>query len=211
VYQGPDRCQFIRQSDVATRCAASRAACTALGTRLVRSIATCLSVQSLFDERSATRAVDLSAFWTHSLLTAELSRSLATASGYQRPDEAYLAGLLHDVGQLILLSALGEPYLKLLATCSSEATLSELEVAQLGVHHGEIGTWLADQWQLDSPFADGILFHHLPAEQIVTAAQLPHRWYGWRTRSPVATRCPRSWEGSPTRCLVTPVAVGCVG
>ena len=145
---------------------------TALGTRLVRSIATCLSVQSLFDERSATRAVDLSGFWTHSLLVAELSRSLATAIGYQRPDEAYLAGLLHDVGELILLSALGEPYLKLLATCSSETTLSELEVAQLGVHHGEIGTWLADQWQLDSPFADGILFHHLPAEQIVTAAQL---------------------------------------
>jgi HD-like signal output (HDOD) protein/signal transduction histidine kinase len=145
---------------------------TALGTRLVRSIATCLSVQSLFDERSASRTVDLSGFWTHSLLVAELSRSLATAIGYQRPDEAYLAGLLHDVGELILLSALGEPYLKLLATCGSEATLSELEVAQLGVHHGEIGTWLADQWQLDSPFADGILFHHLPAEQIVTAAQL---------------------------------------
>ncbi|MBK7676850.1 MAG: HDOD domain-containing protein [Candidatus Accumulibacter sp.] len=145
---------------------------TALGTRLVRSLATCLSVQSLFDERSASRTVDLSGFWTHSLLVAELSRSLATAIGYQRPDEAYLAGLLHDVGELILLSALGEPYLKLLATCSSEATLSELEVAQLGVHHGEIGTWLADQWQLDSPFADGILFHHLPAEQIVTAAQL---------------------------------------
>ncbi|MCB1942164.1 MAG: HDOD domain-containing protein [Candidatus Accumulibacter sp.] len=145
----------------------------ALGTRLVRSIATCLSVQSLFDERTATRSVDLSAFWTHSLLIAELSRSLATSSGYPRPDEAYLAGLLHDVGELILLSALGEPYLKLLAACADEAELSARESEQLGVHHGEIGTWLADQWHLDSSFADGILFHHAPAEQIVTAAQLP--------------------------------------
>ncbi len=145
----------------------------ALGTRLVRSIATCLSVQNLFDERAGTRSVDLSAFWTHSLLVAELSRSLAATSGYQRPDEAYLAGLLHDVGELILLSALGEPYLQLLATCPSEAELSARESAQFGVHHGEIGTWLADQWHLDSPFADGILFHHLPAEQIVTAAELP--------------------------------------
>ncbi|HRI90204.1 MAG: HDOD domain-containing protein [Candidatus Accumulibacter sp.] len=145
----------------------------ALGTRLVRSIATCLSVQNLFDERAGTRSVDLSAFWTHSLLVAELSRSLAAASGYQRPDEAYLAGLLHDVGELILLSALGDPYLQLLATCPSEAELSARESAQFGVHHGEIGTWLADQWHLDSPFADGILFHHLPAEQIVTAAGLP--------------------------------------
>lgn len=145
----------------------------ALGTRLVRSIATCLSVQSLFDERTATRVVDLSAFWTHSLLIAELSRSLAASSGYSRPDEAYLAGLLHDVGELLLLSALGEPYLALLASCSSEAALAELESEQFGVHHGEIGTWLADQWQLDSAFADGILFHHLSYEQIVTAAQLP--------------------------------------
>lgn len=145
----------------------------ALGTRLVRSIATCLSVQSLFDERTATRIVDLSAFWTHSLLTAELSRSLAAASGYPRPDEAYLAGLLHDVGELILLSALGEPYVQILAAAGSEAALSELETERLGVHHGEIGTWLVDQWQLDSAFADGILFHHLPVEQIVTAAQLP--------------------------------------
>jgi HD-like signal output (HDOD) protein/signal transduction histidine kinase len=145
----------------------------ALGTRLVRSIATCLSVQNLFDERAASRSVDLSAFWTHSLLVAELSRSLAATYAYPRPDEAYLAGLLHDVGELILLSALGEPYLQLLAACPSEAELSDRESEHFSVHHGEIGTWLADQWHLDSPFADGILFHHLPAEQIATAAQLP--------------------------------------
>lgn len=144
----------------------------ALGTRLVRSIATCLSVQSLFDERTATRAVDLSGFWTHSLLVAELSRSLAVATRYQQPDEAYLAGLLHDVGELILLSALGEPYLKLLATCPDESALSEMEKERFGVDHGEIGTWLADQWHLDSSFADGILFHHQPAEQMLTGTHL---------------------------------------
>lgn len=143
-----------------------------LGTRLVRSIATCLSVQSLFDERSAKPAVDLADFWTHSLLVAELSRGLATAIDYPRVDEAYLAGLLHDVGELIMLSALGESYAQLLAACDSEAALSAMEVEKLGVHHGEIGTWLADQWHLDSSFADGILFHHLPAEQMVTAAPL---------------------------------------
>ncbi|MCM8595270.1 HDOD domain-containing protein [Accumulibacter sp.] len=144
----------------------------ALGTRLVRSIATCLSVQSLFDERSANRVVDLAGFWTHSLLAAELSRSLAAATGYARPDEAYLAGLLHDVGELILLSAIGEPYLQMLAMAGDEKALAELESGRFGAHHGEIGTWLADQWHLDSSFADGILFHHLPGEQIITAGQL---------------------------------------
>ena len=144
----------------------------ALGTRLVRSIATCLSVRSLFEERGSGPEVDLADFWTHSLLVAEISRGLAVATHYPRADEAYLAGLLHDVGELIMLSALGEPYAQLLASCDSESSLSAMEVDLLGAHHGEIGTWLADQWHLDSPFADGILFHHQPPEQIVGAAQL---------------------------------------
>lgn len=144
----------------------------ALGTRLVRSIATCLSVRSLFEERGSGPEVDLCDFWTHSLLVAEISRGLAVATRYPRADEAYLAGLLHDVGELILLSAVGEPYAQLLSDCPGESSLSAMEVELLGTHHGEIGTWLADQWHLDSSFADGILFHHQPAERIVGATQL---------------------------------------
>lgn len=144
-----------------------------LGTRLVRSIATCLSVKSMFDRRSGSLPVDLAAFWSHSLLVAELARGLASTADYAAPDEAYLAGLLHDIGELILLSAIGEPYAHLLASCDDESMLPALETARFGVHHGEIGTWVADQWQLDSVFADGILFHHLPASQITDATVLP--------------------------------------
>lgn len=146
---------------------------TALGTRLVRSIATCLSIQNLFDRRAGFSASDLSGFWGHSLLVAELSRSLATTTGYAHPDEAYLAGLLHDVGELILLSALGEPYAQLLSASPDEDALQALEISRFDTHHGEIGTWLADKWNLDSTFADGILFHHVSAEEIVTAGTLP--------------------------------------
>lgn len=145
----------------------------ALGTRLVRSIATCLSIQSLFDRRSGTSTADLSGFWSHSLLVAELSRGLASSTGYPHPEEAYLGGLLHDVGELILLSALGEPYAQLLSSCADESALQAMETARFGVHHGEIGTWLTDKWHLDSTFADSILFHHVAAEQITTAAGLP--------------------------------------
>ena len=146
---------------------------TALGTRLVRSIATCLSIQSLFDRRTGISANDLSGFWSHSLLVAELSRSLAASTGYAHPDEAYLGGLLHDVGELILLSALDEPYAELLANYPDERSLQSMETARFGAHHGEIGTWLADKWHLDSTFADGILFHHATLEQITTAGTLP--------------------------------------
>ncbi|HSG22191.1 MAG TPA: HDOD domain-containing protein, partial [Azonexus sp.] len=146
---------------------------TALGTRLVRSIATCLSIQSLFDRRTGISANDLSGFWAHSLLVAELSRSLAASTGYAHPDEAYLGGLLHDVGELILLSALGEPYAQLLSAYPDEPSLQAMETTRFGAHHGEIGTWLADKWHLDSTFADGILFHHATLELISTAGTLP--------------------------------------
>lgn len=145
----------------------------ALGTRLVRSIATCLSIQNLFERRSGIAEADIAGFWVHSLIVAELSRSLAVSAGHPHPDEAYLAGLLHDVGQLILLSALGDPYAQLLATTADEDALQNLETARFGVHHSEIATWLTEQWHLDSSFADGILFHHAQPQQIVTAATLP--------------------------------------
>jgi len=145
----------------------------ALGTRLVRSIATCLSIQSLFDRSSGSSAPDLSTFWGHSLMVAELARSLAASVDYPRPEEAYLAGLLHDVGELILLSAMGDPYAELLARSDDESSLQMLEIEKFGVHHGEVGTWLTDKWKLDASFADGILFHHATAEEIVTATTLP--------------------------------------
>jgi HD-like signal output (HDOD) protein/signal transduction histidine kinase len=145
----------------------------ALGTRLVRSIATCLSIQSLFNRSAGVTTPDLSLFWAHSLVVAELARNLATSVNYPRPEEAYLAGLLHDIGELILLTALGAPYADLLGNNADEAVLQSQETVQLGVHHGEIGTWLTDKWQLDSSFADGILFHHASAGDILTADALP--------------------------------------
>jgi len=145
----------------------------ALGTRLVRSIATCLSIQNLFDRSAGATTADLSAFWGHSLMVAELSRNLAASIDYPKPEEAYLAGLLHDVGELILLSAIGEPYADLLARSDDEVSLQALEIEQFGVHHGEIGTWLTDKWKLDTIFADGILFHHATPDEIVTATTLP--------------------------------------
>ena len=145
----------------------------ALGTRLVRSIATCLSIQRLFDRSAGQTMPDLEAFWGHSLMVAELSRNLAAAVNYPRPEEAYLAGLLHDVGELILLSAIGQPYADLLACSHDEPSLCAHEIEKFGVHHGEVGTWLTDKWKLDTIFADGILFHHATPEEIVTATTLP--------------------------------------
>jgi HD-like signal output (HDOD) protein/signal transduction histidine kinase len=150
-----------------------RSGVTVLGTRLVRSIATCLAVRRLFEGEPGTVCVDLTDFWHHALLVAETAHLLAGATAHVDPDEAYLAGLLHDVGELLLLTALGEQYAWLLSQSADENRLFEMEQTSLGTHHAEIGAWLADRWQLDNSLADSILFHHSSADQIATASNLP--------------------------------------
>lgn len=169
-----------------------------LGLRVVKSIATCLAVKRLFDEQSRNWQVDLSGFWRHSLLTADIARSLAVRCGYQRPDEAYLAGLLHDVGELVLFSALRDRYGQLVAVSDSEDALVGLELEQLGTGHHDVGAWLVDQWQLDAGLSDSVLFHHETRERIHTAEQLPR--LVWLANVCAASQYPLEevsvWSGS---------------
>ena len=142
-----------------------------LGTRIVRTIATCLAVQHAFEPLPRGLRADLTEFWRHSLLVAETARALAVEAHLPRVDEAYLAGLLHDLGELMLLVGLPE-YAGLLAVCPDEATLPDLEQKLLGTDHAAVGAWLADQWNLDSLLADAILFHHRSETEIASADPL---------------------------------------
>ncbi|MDE2439912.1 MAG: HDOD domain-containing protein, partial [Betaproteobacteria bacterium] len=145
----------------------------ALGTRLVHSLATCLSIQRLFDRNPNLDAADIADFWSHSLLVAELARGVAELAEYPHPDEAYLSGLLHDIGELILLSAIGEPYRRFIINSIESPRLLAEEVQLFGTTHAEVGGWLIDHWGLDSVLADGTAFHHASAVQILTATTLP--------------------------------------
>ena len=140
---------------------------TVLGTRMVRTIASCLLVQSAFQRVPGADARELAGFWRHSLLVAELARGVAAelAWGDDEAEEAYLAGLLHDVGQLLLLGGLGDAYGAILARDPGEDGLSELERSVLDTDHGAVGAWFVDQWELPSLMADAILFHHLAADK----------------------------------------------
>ena len=157
----------------------------ALGTPLVRTIATCLAVQSVFARKATEQRHDLAAFWRHSLAVAELARALAVRLNRADVEEAYLAGLLHDVGQLLLLGGAGERYGPLVAWSSDENALLSLERSELGTDHAAVGAWLLDQWHLSSFMADAVLFHHCepseigtadPLSQIVWAAHVVSGW-----------------------------------
>lgn len=145
----------------------------ALGTRLIRSLATCLAIQRLFERDARQDGVDIADFWTHSLLVGELARGIADIAAYPAPDEAYLAGLLHNIGELVMLNAIGEPYRRFLLNSADNPRLLGEETQLFATTHAEVGGWLIDRWELDSVLGDSVAFHHAMPGQILTATALP--------------------------------------
>lgn len=144
-----------------------------LGTSQVRRIALNLSVSSLFGSFSKPIGFDLGYYWHHALLVALLARRLAQRIDYPFVDEAYLAGLLHDIGQLALLSVVPERYLPIMhAHPADEDALHRLERNELGLTHAMAGALLAQKWNLNPFFVDGLLYHHEPIERVLEAHAL---------------------------------------
>ncbi len=143
-----------------------------LGTRLARTLAACLVLQKAFSPIEDNQNYDLTGFWGHSLRVAEVARAIATEVDYPDQEEAYLSGLLHDIGQLLLLGGVGERYGSMLVLSRDESDLREIEEQRLGTDHATVGAWMVDQWKLSSFMSDSILFHHVSAEEIAAADAL---------------------------------------
>lgn len=140
-----------------------------LGAALVRRIALNLSVAELFGRFRKVGGFEMRYYWHHVLCVAITARELARRLGYAQDDEAYLAGLLHDVGQLALLTTAPQDYLPLVQAAPDEAALMGHETRVFGLNHAEAGAWLAQQWNLHDFFADALRYHHEPLARLKDA------------------------------------------
>lgn len=137
-------------------------ALAALGTDLIRTLVINESVFQVFNSLNQANGIDLRAFWKHSLTVAVIAKQLAANIDTVNPEEAYLAGLLHDVGRLALLSATDREF-AFLFFASDDDRLPDIELGQLDLNHTEAGAILADRWNLDSFLSDCLLYHHRSA------------------------------------------------
>jgi len=171
-----------------------------LGWPLIRTLAGSLAIEGVFPRAADKERLDLTGFWRHSLQVAELSRAIAGRLGRIDTEEAYLAGLLHDIGELLLLDGLGHRYRALLAWSRDEAGLLALERPELGTDHAVVGAWLIDRWRLPSFVADAVLFHHRRPDEIASATRLcqivwaAHAVADWRSDDAGDTRGGRRFE-----------------
>ncbi|MGZ8462881.1 MAG: HDOD domain-containing protein [Candidatus Deferrimicrobiaceae bacterium] len=105
------------------------------------------------------------ALWRHSVLCALLCESLSDVIGYGRKDKAFTAGLLHDVGKVVLSEFVGKEYGKIRdAAMAANFTFLDAESGILGVNHAEAGGRIGEKWNFDAELVNAIRHHHDPAK-----------------------------------------------
>jgi putative nucleotidyltransferase with HDIG domain len=106
------------------------------------------------------------ALYPHSLKTAKLSGQIARllSSDKKLIDDALMAGMLHDVGKLVFVSALPELWRRALAMARAKQVPTEdAEREVCGVSHAELGAYLLGLWGLPDPIVEAVAFHHRPS------------------------------------------------
>lgn len=142
-----------------------------LGLDLIKTMVICESVFQTFNGFPHTSSTDMRGFWKHSLTTAVLARDIAKSMKYAQVEEAYLAGLVHDVGRLALLAASPENY-RFDFFQPDDGKLCGLELRTVHISHPEAGAWLIERWNLDSFLADSVLYHHEDNTRVTNAHPL---------------------------------------
>ncbi|MFN0241879.1 MAG: HDOD domain-containing protein [Planctomycetota bacterium] len=137
-----------------------------LGLDTLKSLVIALQTFAQFDE---TRMKDLSIndTWGHSLQVAKFTRHILESELFdeQQLEYGFLAGILHDIGKLVLALNRPDRYLatRMLAERSHEDR-AELERRLFGAHHGALGAYLLHSWGLPNSVVEAVAFHHAPAQ-----------------------------------------------
>lgn len=133
-----------------------------LGFENVKEMALSLSVLNQFKGENS-KHFDTSMFWQHSVSVGACTRMLARDTCYRLAGEAFVAGLLHDIGKVVLNQYLPKEFAEiqtLIFEGGWECDKAEQEI--LGVTHAEVGAWLAERWNLPIILVEAIRYHQHP-------------------------------------------------
>lgn len=157
-----------------------------LGFTVIRNAVLSVKVFELFDEHRPVRPgsdspsgpaeFDYQGFWLHSLAVGILAESIAKHHGPDpelKPEEAFVCGLLHDVGKIALDHVLPKSFARVVELVSvNHGNIAEFERRVVGIDHHTAGKRLAEQWRLPHRLQDCIWLHGSPYD---TLPKLAHR------------------------------------
>lgn len=135
-----------------------------LGLETIRALVLSIQIFAQFDQ-SRIPGFSVSRLWNHSLRVGVWARTLALAA--QQPqetaDDAFLAGVLHDAGKLILAANFPKKYQKVLeAAARLPFPWCEVEQQVFEVSHAQVGAYLFSLWGFSHPLVEAVAFHHEP-------------------------------------------------
>ncbi len=137
-------------------------AVTVVGVNQLSTLAVGTSVMSLFKDVPAD-VLDMEQFWKHSVGCGLIARRLCRITGKGDPERAFVSGLLHDIGQLVLLQAEPERAAAVLAHArSKDVLLYAEEKRMLSFDHATLGGMLLRKWNFPFVLVSAVLEHHQP-------------------------------------------------
>lgn len=134
-----------------------------LGFQTIRSIVLAASVNDLLSKEVSGYALAPGELWRHSQATAITARYLARVLKMKNADQVYTAGLLHDIGKVVLNHYLEENYHEVIDKVETEKiSFLQAESEVLAFDHAMVGAKVADKWNLPPELVEAIAFHHAP-------------------------------------------------
>ena len=137
-------------------------AVTIIGTRQLSTLAMGASVIKVFQNIPAD-LVDMESFWKHSIACGVSARIIASYKNISNTERLFVAGLLHDIGRILLYTTL--PHVEkeiLLWARRTHGLLTNAEIEALRIDHAQIGGMLLKKWKLSLVLEHGVAYHHAP-------------------------------------------------
>ena len=140
-----------------------RQAIVSLGFNRLKSVVLSLTVMDTVDAMAEGSGLNPQTFWEHSLMCAICAEDLAAKLNAEFAEEIFVAGLLHDIGKLVLSRHAPEAFGQVTETIEKRGVGSvEAERSVLDMDHTQVGEYLMDQWQFPSRLRESVGMHHDP-------------------------------------------------
>jgi putative nucleotidyltransferase with HDIG domain len=141
----------------------AQAACL-LGLDTIKALILSIGIFTKFEQKRFAH-FGIENLWNHSIKTGAIAKKVADKEGADRylADNAFMAGLLHDVGKLVLVSNVPEKYEEVIETKKDQnMTLNEAEQSVFGATHADVGAYLTGLWGFPDAIVEAVAFHHRP-------------------------------------------------
>jgi len=144
-----------------------------LGLKTLKCILLSVSVFDMFEKYKHEEGLPKDRFWEHSLGVAVAARIIAQRLDYEPPDEAFVAGILHDVGKIVLDVFGKGVYADVLKKVKEDGGfIRDVEEISLGFDHAFVGEWVAKRWGLPDVLCEAIAYHHKAYDDAPTLAKI---------------------------------------